>query len=189
MRRGSGEGQQEVKAEGERTQRECGFLLSRRTFPLQLQKGSRTKDGDSLIASDCLQVVVTSDEVVCLSRERRCYHEVIFRMTRHPMNYDGEGNKAGCAPQESQVVGDSLLTQAMGEVGLVEGAAQFCEDMLGDQEVELAVQPGDQHLSGRTSCIRKAGGQDIRIQDNAGHATVASPCFSRRISSRASATA
>ena len=155
--RGSGEKQQERKVEGERTQRECCFLLSRRTFPLQLlQKGPRTEDGDSLITPDCLEVVVTGDEVVCLSRECRCYHEVIFRMTCHAMDGNRDGNQAGCAPQQGEIVGYSLLPQAAVKIGLMEGAAQFREDMLGGDEGKLAVQPGDQHLSGWTSCIRKA---------------------------------
>ena len=116
-----------------------------------LQKISRAEDSDSLIAPDCLEVVVASDEVVCLSRECRCYHEVIFRMTRHAMDGNRDGNQSGCAPQECEVVGDSLLTQAAGEVGLVKGAAQFREDMLGDKEVKLAVQPRDKQLPGWTS--------------------------------------
>jgi hypothetical protein len=74
--------------------------------------------------------MVTGDEVVCLSRECRCYHYIIFRMTRHALDGNRDGDQAGCAPQQGEIVGYSLLTQAMGEVGLVKGAAQFREDML-----------------------------------------------------------
>ena len=63
-----------------------------------LQEISRTQDGDSLIASQCLEVLVAGDEVVCLSRECRCYHEVIFQMTRHALDCNRERNKARCTP-------------------------------------------------------------------------------------------
>ncbi len=71
-----------------------------------LQEGSRTEDDDSLIAPDCLEVLevlVTGDEIVCLSGERSCYHEVIFRMACHAMDWNSERNKLGCAPVEGSV--------------------------------------------------------------------------------------
>ena len=79
------------------------------------------------------------------------------------MNRNSDGNNPGCASEECEVISYSLLPQSAGEVGLVEGAAQFGEDMLRDKEVKLAVQPGNKQLPGRTSCIRKAGGQDILL--------------------------
>ena len=121
-----------------------------------LQKITRAEDSDSLIVPDCLEVVVTGDEVVCLSGECSRYYYVIFRMTRHALDCNRDGNQSGYAPEQCEVVGYSLLPQAVVEVGLVEGAAQFREDMLGDDEVKLVVQPRDKQLSGWASCIRKA---------------------------------
>ena len=71
-------------------------------------------------------------------------------MAGHAMDRNSEGNKSGCAPQEGEVVGHPLLTQAAVEVGLVEGAAQFRQDILGDEEFKLVVQPCDKQLSGMT---------------------------------------
>ena len=121
-----------------------------------LQKILRAENSDSLIVPDYLEVVVTGDEVVCLSGECSRYYYVIFRMTRHALDCNRDGNQSGYAPEQCEVVGYSLLPQAVVEVGLVEGAAQFREDMLGDDEVKLVVQPRDKQLSGWASCIRKA---------------------------------
>ena len=115
---------------GERTQRECGFLLSRRTFPLQLQKGSRTKDGDSLIASHCLEILVASDEIICVSGECRCYHEVIFRMARHAVNCDSQRSQAGRSAKEDTRRSQVFRAETPLEVGFVECPFQLGEDMV-----------------------------------------------------------
>ena len=110
-----------------------------------------------MIAPQVLKMSVPSDEVVCLSRERGRYHEVILRMARYALDLHSQRSQTSRGAKEDTRRSQVLGAETTLEIGFLQRPLKLGEDVVGDNESKPASLPRPEKLPRNTHVNEEAG--------------------------------
>lgn len=120
------------------------------------QEGTRAEDGHSLVADQLLELRIACHKVIGLAAHRGGQNNVILGMGGHTPDLSGYGSHEGVLTQCRKEPRDLLGAESRTEIRLPQGVLQLTQDVIGDNERELASSPGVQDHPGRTTAAHKA---------------------------------